>query len=289
VNALHSAPVLAVAFLGVGCNEIVGFDDRLPQPKREDLATCYQASFTAPQPPGPSLEVSVRFVDGEGGGAPRDELGVSVCPLRLPGEPLDCSQPLEAGLTVGGALTLGWPVSPPMTPPPTPPPVPEAGPTPPYVRAASGTYFPTIVLRQPPPFEGAFWPALPVFSYGALKQTFEPDSFEPYLNERAHLFVVTHDCNGRPASGIEVSLDGKATDPFTVPFVRDEGGRPVYDQAISRADGLVGFLNLPTVDGRAEATPTLRDTRFGTTLAFRDWQRPVPLRKGHITLLVLAL
>jgi hypothetical protein len=291
VTALHSALAAALTLFGTECTEIVGFDDPLPEPRRQDVSSCFLETFRGPPPPGPSLESTVRFVDGEGG-ALRGELAMVVCPFQPPGEAPDCSTPLSTGATSGGALTVVWPAPPPMMmPPPMPMPgeMPPMPPTPPFVRVESDTYFPTIVLRRPGPADGAFWPDLPVFSREALEQTFEPDSFEPYLNERAHLIVVTYDCNGRPASDIEVLIDDQAYDTFTVPFARDGLGQPIYERKVSGDDGLVGYLNVATTGGRADPRVTVRDTRYDTEVAFRGSGAPVPLRKGHLTLLVLAL
>lgn len=293
MNALHSVLAAALTLFSAGCTEIVGFDDPLPEPRRQDVSSCYLETFRGGPPPNPSLESTVRFVDGEGG-ALRGELDMAICPSQPPGEAPDCSTPVSTGATNGGALTLVWPAPPMMMPPPMPmpgemPQGPPMPPTPPFVRVESDTYFPTIVLRRPGPADGAFWPDLPVFSREVLEQTFEPDSFEPYLNERAHLIVVTYDCNGKPASDIEVSIDDQAIDPLTVPFARDGLGQPIYERKVSGDDGLVGYLNVATIDGRVDPRVTARDTRYNTEVTFPGSGAPVPLRKGHLTLLVLAL
>ncbi len=298
MHALYTTFTVAVALFAVGCNEIVGFGD-LPAVRRTDLSQCYLTSFASPPSRGVSVDVDLRFVDGSGGPL-QGELSVSTCAFQPPDRPLDCSTPETQAQTQAGALVLSWPVPGPRPGPPggerppggePPPPGPPGGPggEPPYVLVESETYFPTLVLRRPSPIEGGFFPAVPVFMREALRTTLEPAEFAPFLAERAHLVVVVHDCENRPAAEVEVELESELPDVHTLPFARDEGGRPAYNQKTSGRDGLVGYLNIPTSGGRADARLQLRDRQSGAPIAFRGSDRPVLLQQGQLTLVLLAL
>ncbi|HEU4539151.1 MAG TPA: hypothetical protein VFS00_33755, partial [Polyangiaceae bacterium] len=148
-------------------------------------------------------------------------------------------------------------------------------------------YFPTLVMRQAPPPDGVAFPPLPVFSRDALKLTFEPPLFDPYLDERAHLMVLVHDCEGRPAADVKVVLGQEVQDVRTLTFAIADTGEPLYDRDVSRQNGIVGYLNLPT-EGRADAAVTVRDARSGAPL-FGGAAPGVMLQKGMLTLLVIDL
>ncbi|MCU0685819.1 MAG: hypothetical protein MUF34_26860 [Polyangiaceae bacterium] len=263
--------------LAGGCNLLVDFSD-LPAPKPvSPLGTCKAAPTNTP--PEYELKLGLTFIEN-GGGAPSTAMTLRACPIGV-SDPLSCTSPLgpdthpdengRAELIVYPQQNLSASYLP-------------------YVRVEkTGGYFPTSILTWPQVKRSAQLPPLIAISDTVVDFIVDntPLEREADIDQRGHLIVVVTNCDGEPASNIEVVVDEAYRDEKTLPFTRGTDAIADFQpRSITDDDGIVVYLALPTSSEIVEVPLMLRDATNGQNL-FRN-PLNVPIRRGEATMVVVA-
>jgi hypothetical protein len=263
--------------LAGGCNLLVDFSD-LPEPgPASPLGACKAAPPSTD--PEYQLKLGLTFIEN-GGGAPSTEMTLRACPIGV-SDPLSCASPLgpethpdefgHAELIVYPQQNLSTSYLP-------------------YVRVEKdGGYFPTSILTWPQVKRSAQLPPLIAISDAVVNFIVDntPLEREADIDQRGHLIVVVTDCQGQPASNIEVFIDEAYRDEKTLPFTRGTDAIADFQpRTVTDDDGIVVYLALPASAGLVEVPLMLRDAATGQNL-FRN-PLNVPIRQGEATMVVVA-
>ncbi len=276
---MRSVPFIAagvLAALGGGCHLLVDFGE-LPDaepPPASPLGSCTAAPA---QTPSVDIVLGLTFLQNDGTPA-AGALEVKACPVDE-AELLTCTTPISDTATPDASGYVELVVRPGE----------DLGLAQrPYVRAEkAGQYFPTSILTWPEARRSAQLPDVIAVSEGIVDYVAERAKLDraTQIDERGHLLVIVHDCEGRPVPNIEVFVDEVARDTTTIEFTRGSDGQPDLYNSTTDDDGIVVYLALPAPSDLVMVPLRLRDgvTRQDLVRGALD----VPVRRGELTMLVI--